>query len=199
MTAIVWLASSSNTANGLETAWFGLGGVIVGAVITGGFGYLNARAKNRADARVESRREDLAVRRAARLIDADLLFAESAAQISVDKKYWWTRDRPLTSEAWQQFRDVIASKLSWGDWVAVVVAIEAVGHLQAARDGALKIQLATMATDLDLREVIAAADKLGLDITDPAPTIPETNVAQIRPMLAHVQKGRAALARLTQT
>jgi len=198
MTALVLLASSSNSGNGLETAWFGLGGVIVGALITGVFGYVNLRTRNRADARAESRREDMAVHRAARLIDADLLFAETAARICVEKKHWWSTDRRLTSEGWQQYRDVIASKLQWADWLAVMVAVEAVGHLQGSRDGALKIQLAEMAIDPKSRDIVAAANALGLDIADPNATIPDSTVKQIEPMFADLQKGRAALAGLTK-
>lgn len=48
----------------LQIAFVGLGGVIVGAGITSGFSYA-----------IERRKERTAVRRAARLIDADLMSA----------------------------------------------------------------------------------------------------------------------------
>ena len=42
--------------------------------------------------------------RAARLIDADLMFAETSARMCVDQKKWWVSDRRLTWEAWQRGR-----------------------------------------------------------------------------------------------
>ncbi len=51
----------------------GLGGICVGA-------WLERKA--------EDRREDVAIRRAARLIDADLLLAETGARLCVEKKKW---------------------------------------------------------------------------------------------------------------
>jgi hypothetical protein len=177
-------------------AWFGLGGVILGALITGGFGYLNQLRKERAEAAAERRREDTEVRRGARLIDADLIFAEAAARTCVEKSQWWVSDRRLTVEGWQQYRDVIASKLPWADWVAVLVAITAVGHLQGAKDEAAKLQRAKMAIDPNMRDVLASAEGLGLDIADPRQAIPVTTVTQIEPMLADLKAGRGALASL---
>jgi hypothetical protein len=55
MNATSWLAES----NSLQTAWFGLVGVILGAVIVGGFSYAVAGRKERADAAAESRRGTL--------------------------------------------------------------------------------------------------------------------------------------------
>lgn len=135
----------------------GLGGIGVGA-------WLERKA--------EDRREDVAIQRAARLIDADLLLAETSARICVEKKHWWVSDRRLESEGWQQYRDVIAAHLQWKDWLAVMVAVEAVGHLQGSRDAARKIQLAEMATNPETRETCAAALAMDLDIGDPAPDIP---------------------------
>lgn len=162
----------------------GLGGIYVGA-------WLQRKA--------EERNEVLAIRRAARLIDADLLMAEASARICVEKKHWWASDLRLTAEGWQKYRDVVAAQLSWNHWGAVVVAVEVIGHLQGSRDVARKIQLATMATDPETSDSYAAALAMGLDIDDPAPAIPETTVAQLRPWLAHLEDGRRALASLTQT
>lgn len=162
----------------------GLGGTYLGALL---------------ERRAERRREGVAIRRAARLIDADLLFAEICARVCVEQKRWWVSDRRLTSDGWQQHRDVIASALRWDDWVAVMVAIEAVGDLQGSRDAALRIQLAELAIDPNMRDVLAAAESRGLDIADPDPTMPEARARQIEPMLAHLVAGRAALSALVRT
>jgi hypothetical protein len=177
----------STPGSGLQTALVGLAGVIVGAAITGGFAYW-----------LERRKEHVAVRRAARLIDADLLLAEVVAQGCVEKKKWWPTELRLTSEGWQQHRDVIASRLSYEPWLTVIGAVMAIGHLQGSRDGAFKIQLAKMASDSTKVDVVTAADALGLDIADPAPAIPESTVTQIEPMLRDLTAGRAALAPLTR-
>lgn len=150
------------------------------------------------DRRAEARREDAATERAARLIDADLMLAETAARMCVKQGKWWVSDRRLIADAWQQYRDAIASKLSWGHWVAVMVAVEAVGDLQGSRDGARKVQLAEMATNTETRDVIASAEALDLDIADPAPDIPKSTVTQIRPMLVDIEAGRTALAPLAR-
>jgi len=194
MNASVWLGES----NGLQTAWIGLVGVIVGAFIVGGFSYALALKKERADATAENRKDDVAVRRAARLIDADLRLAEVAARGCVEKKKWWPMEMRLTSEGWEQHRDVIASRLSYDGWLAVVVAVMAVGHLQGSRDGAFKIQLAQMASDPTTVDVVAAADAFGLEIADPAPVVPEATVTQLEPMLRDLERGRDALAPLVR-
>lgn len=170
-----------------KTALFSLAGVVVGAVIAM-FPQLY----------LEKKRQKLEVRRAARLIDSDLMFAEVAAEICVEKKTWWVKDDRLTSEGWEQYRYVIASKLSWRNWVAVTVAVRTIRDLQGARDAALKIQLAKMAIDPKKVGVLASAERLGLDIVKPAPAIPEAMVTRIKPMLAHIKAGRDALAPLAQ-
>lgn len=161
----------------------GLGGIYVGA-------WLERKA--------EDRREDVGIRRAARLIDADLMSAETAARLCVEKKRWWVSDRRLTSDGWQQCRDVIASHLQWSDWIAVIVAVDAVGDLQGSRDAARKIQLAKMATNPETKDAFVAAQAHDLDITDPAPDIPEGTVAKLTPMWADLQAGRRALVSLTK-
>jgi len=74
-------ASVNTSGNGLQYALLGLAGVLVGALITGGFNFLVAWRKERADAAAESKRHDVEVRRAARLIDDDLHAAAGAAPL----------------------------------------------------------------------------------------------------------------------
>lgn len=161
----------------------GLGGIYVGA-------WLERKA--------EDRREDVAIRRAARLIDADLLLAETGARLCVEKKKWWVSTRRLTVDGWQQYRDVIAPHLQWSDWLAVLVAVEAVGDLQGSRDADRRVQLAKMATNPETRDAFVAAQAHDLDITDLAPEIPESTVTQLTPMLADLEAGRRALVSLTE-
>jgi hypothetical protein len=161
----------------------GLGGTFLG-------GWMERQA--------ERRRQDVGIRQAARLIDSDLLTAETAARICVERKKWWTTDVRLSSEGWQQHRGDIASELPGEDWVKVIVAVQAVSDLQTSRDAALKVQRWQMATNPDTKEIVAAAEEFGIDIADPSPAISERNVEQIKPMLADLEAGRSALAALTQ-
>lgn len=170
-----------------KTALFSLAGVIIGAAIAM-FPQLY----------LEKKRQKMEVRRAARLIDSDLMFAEVAAEICVEKKTWWVKNNRLTSEGWQEYRYVIASKLSWRNWVAVTVAVKTISDLQDARDAALKIQLAKIAIDPKKVDVLASAERLDLDIINPAPAISKVMITRIKPMLAHVKAGRDALAPLTK-
>ena len=169
------------------TGIFSLTGVIIGAVAaTGTQLYL------------ENKREGRTVRRAARLIDADLMFGEVSAKISIKDKQWWDKDNRLTTDGWQQNRDIIASKLSWGHWLAVMIAVEAINYLQISRAAALRIQLAKMKADSKLTDVIEAAERLDLDIVDPAPTIDKAKLPYIKNRLFDIEAGRAALVSLTR-
>jgi hypothetical protein len=91
-----------------------LAGVLVGALITGGFNFLVAWRKERTDAAAESKRHDVEVRRAARLIDDDLHAAVGAARWCVEHKVFPAQQ--LTTLGWQQYRDVLAPELSDIAW-----------------------------------------------------------------------------------
>jgi hypothetical protein len=68
------------------------------------------------------------------LVDADLMFAEASARSCVEKKECWTKAVRLTTDGWEQHRSAIAAKLPFDNWVAVVVAVTAIDHLQESRD-----------------------------------------------------------------
>lgn len=107
---------------GILPAIFGLVGVIVGGTITGGSTYF-----------FERRRERRELKRASRLLDEELLIAETAATMCVEQRKWWPReDVELTTEAWREYRGVIALELSYAAWRAVSLAFMAVGHLATA-------------------------------------------------------------------
>jgi hypothetical protein len=170
-----------------KIALLALAGVLIGAVITSGVTYVMEREKRQRE-----------VRRAARMIDADLLFAVSAARMSIEHKKWWpATELRLTTEGWQEYRFVVASELSQEDWARVMVAVLAVVQLQSRRDNAHTLDRAQLATDPATADVLASAEALGLDITDAHPTISDTAVEVLRPVLADLEAGRAALASLT--
>lgn len=95
---VTLLAGSVSAGSGLDPAWVGLTGVIVGAIIAGGSGYVIARMQRKTAVDAEDRIEARTVRRAARLIDADLMAAEVAASTCVESKQWWPIEVRLTKE-----------------------------------------------------------------------------------------------------
>ncbi len=103
--------------------------------------------------------------------------------------------RALNAKGWDEYRNVIASELTSADWVIVVRAVEAIGHLQLSRDDAVRSARAEMAADPDKATLLAAAETLGLDAVE-LPAIPDSRVAQLEIMLRDIQAGRDALAAL---
>ena len=154
------------------TASIALAGTIVGAAIVATTNYALAVRRERADQKRDNRDHAIEVKRAARLIDAELLRAQAAAAICVEKRRWWSADAPqLSTDAWQKHGGTIAPDLSDQAWLAINVAIEAVDNLRTARG---------MAVDAGL-----AAD-----------AIPDSTAERLAPMLRDVRFGRAALAPL---
>jgi hypothetical protein len=86
---------------------------IVGATIGAVTNYVLAVRRERADSDKDNRSHAIEVRRAARLIDAELLQAQAAAGICIEKKHWWSGDvQPLATEAWKKYSAIIAVDLS---------------------------------------------------------------------------------------
>jgi hypothetical protein len=174
------------------TSLAGIGGTLIAGI--GGI-FLGAHLQRKA----EEQREEVDIRRAARVIDADLLVAVMAVGFAVEKKKWWPApDVKLTLDGWERHRDVIAPHLPWSDWLAVLVAVRAAGDLQAARDDARSRQLAQMSTDPNTRRFYADAQKLNIEVADATPGISEATVTLLIPMLNDVEAGRTALRSLTR-
>lgn len=117
----------------LIPALFGLLGVIVGGIITTGSSYLLQRRSERIDRERESRNLGIEIKRAARLIDAELVRAQAAARIAIRTKHWAIPDATLKTEAWQKYSSIIAPVLSYPDWSRLIVAVLAVDDLRVDR------------------------------------------------------------------
>jgi hypothetical protein len=90
----------------MEEATFGLIGVVVGALVTGGVTWTLAR-----------RREQRDVRAAARLLRNDLLKAEGMLSHALNESRWWPRDRELPTSLWREERRYLAAELeNFDDW-----------------------------------------------------------------------------------
>jgi hypothetical protein len=188
-------ASVNTSGNGLQYALLGLAGVLVGALITGGFNFLVAWRKERADAAAESQRHDVEVRRAARLIDDDLHAAAGAARWCVEHKVFPAQQ--LTTVGWQQYRDVLAPELSDTAWQSVNVAVAAIDALQMIKGVHANIHRAGMAVDPKTEAMLETAIEYDLDVFVPTP-VPDAAVASIKDLLWGLDNGRAALAPLMQ-
>jgi len=154
----------------IKVAIFGLVGVIIGGFINTGTTIFLNRTRERVNRQREIRKYAVELKRASRLIDAELSRAQALAQICVEKKHWWSQDVQLvTTEAWQKFSGIVAPELSDTAWLAVRVAVEAVDNLRSARGIAIELSLTTEA-------------------------IPNTTAEKIVPMLRDIEAGRSALA-----
>ena len=107
---------------GILPAVFGLVGVIVGGLITGGSTYL-----------LERRREGVELNTASRLIDAELLVAQTAAHSCIEKGKWWPQEIDITTDAWESYKAVIAPGLPYSKWRDLSVAARAVSDLASSR------------------------------------------------------------------
>ena len=69
------------------------------------------------------RREQLEFRTACRLIATELQVAQNTLKLALKNKHWWRPDEELTTEAWKQYKNVLAPHLSYGAWSDLWLAI----------------------------------------------------------------------------
>lgn len=91
------------------------------------------RRRERAISQRESHNYAIEIRRAARLIDAELLRARGAARMVIKDKRWWIPDTKLKTDAWQTYSAIIAPVLSYADWVLVMKVVLAIHDLSLDR------------------------------------------------------------------
>ncbi|MEJ7843008.1 MAG: hypothetical protein WKF95_14690 [Rubrobacter sp.] len=89
---------------------------------------LMERERWRREDQLASRNNAHEVKRAARLIDAELLRFQVAADNFVERKDWYSVAE-LTTQAWENHRGIIAPGLSGSDWNAVLIAAQAAENL----------------------------------------------------------------------
>jgi hypothetical protein len=90
-------------------AIFGLVGVVVGALVTGGVEFL-----------AERRRESSLRRKAARLVEAELDQAARALETALDAGRSWN---PPSVPSWAEYAPVLADSLDTDDWQVVESAV----------------------------------------------------------------------------
>jgi hypothetical protein len=90
---------------------FGLGGVIVGGLITAGIDVLSTGRTERRSAQV-----------AARLLRRELMTV-SRSVLSAVRSSTWGPTRSLATEAWDEYKAVFATSLTPDEWVTVASAV----------------------------------------------------------------------------
>jgi hypothetical protein len=111
-------------------ALIGLGGVLVGGLITAGVNWVLAVRREKVEAERDRQGRAIQVKRAVRLIAFELDDIKACANIALQQKHW-SAEYPLTTEAWQKFRGDIAPMLSADNWREVAIAFLAVGALRS--------------------------------------------------------------------
>lgn len=100
----------------VEAQWvtgaFGLGGVVVGGLITGGTGWLSARRRAKVEARV-----------GAQLLRRQLQTVARSISQAIHSKTWGPT-RSLSTTAWDDHQAALSVALTPRDWIVVASAIE---------------------------------------------------------------------------
>jgi|SRR5665213_873439 len=95
-----------------------VGGTLSGAVVGGSIAFVS-------NAYLTRRRENLEFRMACRLVAADFHEAHHTVKFALENKRWWRPDEELTTEAWKQYRNVLAAHLSYDALADVGFAVRA--------------------------------------------------------------------------
>ena len=111
----------------IVTGLIGLTGAIIGAAISGVVTYGAAVRREKADRAEEKRKTDMEVKRAARLIHADLL--SGMALIGATMNQGAFNLPPLSTESWKTYSHILAPELSDDEWFKVFNAANAMEHL----------------------------------------------------------------------
>jgi hypothetical protein len=117
----------------MEQAIFGLIGVVVGALITGGMSFWSER-----------RRESAELRAALRILDEEIGIAIAGISACLELRHWHPRMSEIALEDWPASRGIIAARLNSVDWMAIsnanavvtAIAIRADARLSAPGAGA---------------------------------------------------------------
>jgi hypothetical protein len=110
----------------------GFASAILGASIGAFTTYALEVKRERADRDKDNRAHAIEVKRTARLLDLELVKAQTLADIAIKKRYW-NVDAELSIEAWQKFSGTIAPDLSNQAWLAVMMAFQALEDIKGCR------------------------------------------------------------------
>ena len=111
---------------------FGLVGVIVGGLITGGVNYFLDERRAKRDETKEKRKRLTHLKRAARLVDDDFSVALTSVVFIIENKRWLPGGFNLVRfDSWEAHRVVLATETTLADWGALQLAVRAMKVYQA--------------------------------------------------------------------
>ena len=130
-------------------AAFGLLGVVIGGLITAGSAYLLDYRRERREIAKEERDRTQELKKAARLVLADLLSGSATGEKTIeDGKFYRLIHDSLGDNSWATYRTVFASALSFEQWFALYMGIRTLSQLKAIRDLAIN----TGQVDVDAKD-----------------------------------------------
>jgi hypothetical protein len=153
----------------IVVAMVALASSIVGATIGAATTYILAVRRAREDRERDDRNHAVEVRRAARSIDAELMWIRAAANSWIEEKRWTNPSVPLLSlstEARQRYLDAMAPDLSDEAWLAITTALQAAESIR----------------------LVVGMPK------DRALAVPDDVAESFIPLLAKIDRGRLCLA-----
>jgi hypothetical protein len=107
---------------------FGLLGVVIGGLITAGSNYLLDRRREFATRQSDERSQAVEIKRAARLIDVEILRAAAAVKIVLESRRW--PNASLTTDAFKKYGGLLAPVLPYQDWLTLVKAVLAIDSVE---------------------------------------------------------------------
>ena len=111
-------------------ALVGVGSTIIGAAIGATTSYLVARRNERTSEKRDAANRLTEMKRAARLVHAELLRLETAAATSIESGIWYDPQiAKLSTDVREKYSPILAPELTYDSWLTLLVAYENVGHM----------------------------------------------------------------------
>jgi hypothetical protein len=150
------------------TAVFGLLGVIVGGLITGAVTYFVEEQRANRDETKERQKRLTDLKRAARLIHEDFIWALISINLAIDTKHWTGPEHdPIRLQTWKDYRSVLAAETNLADWIALQRAVRAMERYQGSMTGAIRRDEAIDALELQNLEAYKEALEEGREALKP--------------------------------
>lgn len=122
-------------------ALIALVGGLIGATIGSVTNYLIAWQKQKNDTKAEERKNQIEIKRAARLIQMELLAGFSALNAAIKMRAWVLTE--ISTCDWKKYSHVLAPIMPDKDWLDLCVAEMSLDYVESARVKAVKATLPT--------------------------------------------------------
>jgi hypothetical protein len=120
----------SSMQDTILVALVGVGSTIIRATIGAATSYLVAKRNERTTEKRDATNRLIEIKRAARLIHAELIRLGAAASTSVESGTWYDQQiAKLSTDVWEKYSPTLAPELTYDKWLTLLVAYENVGHM----------------------------------------------------------------------